>query len=273
MNSSQHVMQYHFDPHIQDECYDGPVPDDGFYCELSTVELALFESLKITKSFPKGRLLFVEGQPPAGVYVLSKGRVKLSTCTSDGKVIILGIAGPGDALGLTAILSNDEYETTAEALDQCQVDFVPRDAFLNYLRENKGATLVAAKQLSQNYRAAHKMICSLAYSEPVLVKLAKLFLNWSSNGHPDNGSVHLKNLFTHEQMAEMIGTTRETVTRSLREMRERGLVTLKGSNLIIHSKDRLRLATGTRNWSGNGTGNGDGNGNRHCDDAHRRTSF
>ena len=90
------------------------------------------------------------------------------------------------------------------------------------------------------------MICSLSHSDSVLVKLAKLFLSWSANDQGNNGSIQLKNLFTHEEIGEMIGTTRETVTRVLREMRERELVTLKGSELIIHNHERLRLTVGMR---------------------------
>jgi CRP-like cAMP-binding protein len=88
------------------------------------------------------------------------------------------------------------------------------------------------------------MICSFGLSDSVIVKLSKLFLSWGPNTHGLDGSLRLKNSFTHADLAGMIGSTRETVTRALREMRERGLVTLKGSDLVIHEPFDLRRAAG-----------------------------
>ena len=252
--------------HTKRECFGCACRSNDFFCNLGGSELRLFESHKITKIYPKGTLLFIEGQSAAGVYILCKGRVKLSTCSPNGKIIILGIAEVGDVLGLSAVISGVEYEATAELLERCQVNFVPNSDFLKLLQENPKAGMNAARQLSRSYHAAHKMICSLGHSDSVIVKLSKLFLSWSANGTGNNGPLQLKNSFTHEEIGEMIGTTRETVTRALRNMRERGLVTLKGSDLIIHNQDRLRLATGLR-FAMQGVGNGE------CDFAHRRIPF
>jgi CRP/FNR family transcriptional regulator len=228
------------------ECTNCSRPNHNFFCDLAGRELRLFESLKITRNYPRQKLLFVEGQPASGVYILCSGRVKLSTCSPDGKVIILNIAEPGEVLGLSAVLAGIEYGLTAETLEPCDVNFVQKDDFINYLRQNPEAGLSAARQLANSCHRAQRMICSFGLSDSVIVKLAKLFLSWSSNTHGMDGSLRLKNSFTHEDMAGMIGSTRETVTRALREMRERGLVTLKGSDLVIHRPDELRRTAGVR---------------------------
>ncbi|MGB2752874.1 MAG: Crp/Fnr family transcriptional regulator [Pyrinomonadaceae bacterium] len=232
------------DLQIQHTCGDCGLRTENFFCQLPEPELARFEALKVTKAYPKGTLLFIEGQRPAGIYMLCQGQVKLSTCSSDGKIIILGIAGPGDVLGLSAVIADVECEVTAEVLEICQVNFVPKDAFLNLIKEDPAVCLSAVRQLGSSYQTAHKMICSLGLSESVFVKLGKLLLSWgppsvNGNGH---ASVHVP--FTHEEIAEMIGTTRETVTRSLRLMRERGLVTLRASEMVIHDHDGLRSSVG-----------------------------
>jgi CRP/FNR family transcriptional regulator len=229
---------------IQQKCCDCAHRDEDRFCNLEDADLRLFESLKIPRVYPKGTRIFIEGQPAAGVYVLCQGRVKLSTCSPDGKIIILGIAGPGDVLGLSSVVSDVEYEATAEVVDICQVNFISKSDFLKYIQHHPGACLSAAKQLGRSYQAAHQMVCSLGLSDSVFVKLGKLFLGWTTSGNDGNGTIRLKNSFTHEEIAEMIGTTRETVTRSLREMRERGLVTLKGSDLTIHDKAMLCSAVG-----------------------------
>jgi len=234
------------DLQIQHTCGDCGLKTENFFCQLPEPELARFEALKVTKAYPKGTLLFIEGQKPAGIYMLCQGQVKLSTCSSDGKIIILGIAEPGNVLWLCAVVADVQCEVTAEVLEICQVNFVPKDAFLSLIKQDPAICLSAVRQLGSSYQTAHKMICSLGLSESVFVKLGKLLLSWGQPNGNGNGnghaSVHVP--FTHEEIAEMIGTTRETVTRSLRLMRERGLVTLRASELVIHDHDGLRSSVG-----------------------------
>jgi CRP/FNR family transcriptional regulator len=221
---------------------------EGFFCDIPAKDLEGFEHIKVTKAYPKGSTLFVEGQPAAGVYMLCQGKVKLSACSRDGKLIILEIAGPGDVLGLSAAINGADHETTAEVLELCQVNYVGTADLLRFLQSNPEACLNAARQLSRNYQTAYRQVCSLGLSDSVADKLAKLFLGWSGNGN-GNGSdnnVHLKNFFTHEEMSAMIGTSRETVTRALKYFRENGLITVKGSDLIIHDRQRLKAVIGTR---------------------------
>jgi CRP/FNR family transcriptional regulator len=224
---------------IHDKCHECDQRTEQFFCNLPKHDLDIYQSIKVTKVYPKGTMLFVEGQPATGVYVLCQGRVKLSTCSQDGKVIIIGIAEPGDAVGLSASLEGVEYETTAEVMELCQVNYISANSLVKFLAENPIACLSAARQLSRNYQAAYRQVCALGLSDSVAGKLAKLFLNWSGNGTGGNGRVQLKNVFTHGEIAEMIGSSRETVTRALKFFRESELITLKGSNLIIHDRQRL----------------------------------
>lgn len=218
------------------------LPATKFCGELRPGTLDDLESLKIANFYPRGSLLFVEGQQPQGVYILCEGRVKLSTCSRDGKVIILQIAEPGEILGLSAAVSDSPYESTAEVLEPCQVGFVRKSEFLDFLRANSDACLSAVRQLSQNYQTAHLQICSLGLSNSVADKLARLFLGWCDS-HTETAfadrSVRLKNSYTHEEIAEMIGTSRETVSRLLKTFKERKLISLKGADLIIHDRRRL----------------------------------
>ncbi len=239
-------MKVAHDLRVQNGCRDCELGSQSAFCHLPAQERQVFESIKVTKIYPKGTMLYFEGEPATGVFMLCQGRVKLSTCSRDGKVIIIGIAEPGDVLGLSAALSDVEYETTAEVLELCQVNYLKTTDLLPFLQNNPEACLNAARQLGRNYQAAYRQICALGLSDSVADKLAKLFLGWSGNGTGGNGSVHLKNFFTHEEIAEMIGTSRETVTRALKYFREHEIVTLKGSDLFIHDRQRLKAVIGTR---------------------------
>lgn len=238
------------DIQIQQKCQSCGLTNTDYFCDLSTTDLKQIESIKVTKAYPKDSILYFEGQASKGVYLLCQGRVKLSTSSPDGKIIILGIAEAGEILGLSAAINGLEYETTAETLELCQVNYVPTNDFVHFLQNNPAACLSAARQLSRNYHTAFRQVCALGLSESVADKLAKLFLNWSQNsiGVNSNSAVHLKNFFTHEEIAEMIGTSRETVTRVLRHFRENEILTLKGSNLVIHDRQRLKSVVGTRGF-------------------------
>ena len=231
------------DLRVQDRCKHCDRPNRSFLCKVSDENLKLFESIKVTKVYPKGTLLFLEGQPSDAVFMLCQGKVKLSTCSSEGKIIILDVVEPGDVIGLSAALTGAEYEATAEVLELCQVNYVGTGDLIKFLQANPEASLNAARQLSRNYFTAYRQVCSLGLSDSVVDKLARLFLDWCGK-HSDSSSVHLKNFFTHEDMAEMIGTSRETVTRALKYFRDQDLVSIKGSDLIIHDRKRLRASIG-----------------------------
>ena len=231
---------------IQNKCGNCDLRSDNFFCNLSEANLQIFDSLKTTSYFPKGSTLFVEGQPSNGIYMLCEGRVKLSTCSKDGKVIILHIAEAGEVLGLSATFSDSIHIATAEAIEPCRVNFVRNKDFLNFLEHNAEACLSAVKQLSQNYHTACLQICALGLSASVADKLATLFLGWCKASCEDEDGIHLKISYTHEELAQMIGTSRETVSRLLKSFRDRQLITRKGNEVIIPDKKKLAATIGTR---------------------------
>lgn len=232
---------------IQHRCLNCQLHDyESYFCHLDPRVLQIFESLKITNTYPKGATLFMEGQPSIGIYMLCQGKIKLSTCSKDGKVIILQISEPGEVLGMSSVISNSVYEATAEVLEACQVNFVRKDDFLRFLEQNGNASLSAVKQLSRNYHAAHAQIRSFGLSSSVGDKLAKLLLEWCERKGGEETGIHLKIAYTHEELAEMIGTSRETVTRVLKDFRERNLISIKGSDLTVLDKSRLKAAIGVR---------------------------
>jgi CRP/FNR family transcriptional regulator len=200
----------------------------------------MLESIKYSSLYPKGAMLFVEGQSPRGVFVLCTGRVKLSTCSSDGKTL-MRIAEPGDVIGLSAAVSGKPYELSAETLNSCQVNFIRRDDFLRFLRTHGEVCLRVSQHLSNDYHTAYEQVRSLALSHSAAEKLARLLLNWcDEDGKPTDQGIRLKLTLTHEEMAQMIGASRETVTRLLGEFRTKQVIHLKGSNLLIRNKGALQ---------------------------------
>jgi CRP/FNR family transcriptional regulator, cyclic AMP receptor protein len=224
---------------IVDSCVVCKLRNPKFFCELPKNSLADFDSIKYATAYPSGAMLFSEGQFPRGIYNLCKGKVKLSITAADGKTLILKIAEPGEVLGLHATVSGTPYEMTAETLHPCQVNFIKRDEFLKFLRDHGDACLSAAQQLSQNCQSAYEQIRALGLSHSAREKLARVLLEWAHNGEETKDGLRVKLAMTHEEIAQMIGTSRETVTRILAEFRSKQFAQIKGSNLVIRNRAAL----------------------------------
>lgn len=233
----------------------------GSFCSLIDSDFSQLQAVKACQEYPRGTSLFMEGQAAHGVYIICTGQVKLSTYSEEGKAIILGIAGPGEILGLSANILGRPHETTAHASQACRVGFVKRTAFLNFIQTNHRASLNALEQLGKNYIRAHQQVCSLGLSMSAADKLARLMIQWSDSSS-NGGPVRISPVHTHGEIGEMIGTSRETVTRLLKAFRDRGLIEISKHELCIPDLKRLYASIGTRYRNGNGNGNANGNGNR-----------
>jgi CRP/FNR family cyclic AMP-dependent transcriptional regulator len=227
-----------------ENCKDCELQSEGFFCQLSDDALRALESIKLTNTYPKGAVLFFEGQSPRGVFMLCRGRVKLSVCSAEGKGLILRITEPGEMLGLSAVVSDLLYKATAETLEACQVNFIRKDDFLCFLREHTEACFRVAQHLSRNYHTAYVQIRSLGLSHSALEKLARLLLDWCrGSGTQTEHGIRLKLGLTHEEIAKMIGTSRETVSRLFSELKGRETIRLKGSTLIVRDIAALEAIT------------------------------
>ncbi|HTM88797.1 MAG TPA: Crp/Fnr family transcriptional regulator [Terriglobales bacterium] len=229
---------------IIENCLICNLRSERFFCDLPRTALAAFEKIKYSSAVPAGAVLFVEGQSPRGMYVLCRGRVKLSTTSREGKTLILRIAEPGEVLGLHATVSGKPYELTAETLQASQLNFVKREDFLHFLQEHGDACLRAAQHLSQNCQSAYEMIRSLGLSHSVTEKMARLLLEWSGDGETTKDGIRVKIALTHEEIAQLVGTSRETVTRVLGDFRKQQIAQLRGSTLLIRNKAALERLVG-----------------------------
>jgi CRP/FNR family transcriptional regulator len=192
-------------------------------------------------AYPKGAVLFMEGQTASGIFAVCSGQVKLSTSSLEGKAMILRIAEAGELLGLPATLSGRPYEVTAEVSEQARVNFIPRAAFLRFLSHPE-AVIQVAQLLADSHYAEHEVIQSLGLSRSASEKLARFFLGWSaSHAHGQN---HLRIALTQEEIGEVIGVSRETVTRLLTAFNKRNLLTVKGSTVNICNRAALQSLAG-----------------------------
>ncbi len=232
---------------IVESCLSCKMRAEHILCDLPPNALKAFDSIKHTTAYPKGSVLFVEGQVPRGIFVLCDGQAKLSMCAADGKTLILQVSEPGEVLGLSAAVSGKPYELTAETMEPCQISFVRRTDFLRFLTDHSDACFRVAEQLSTKYNSACHEIRALGLSHSAVEKLAKLLLDWSAkDGKDTKAEPRLTLAFSHEQIAQMINTSRETVTRLFAELKRRQIVQAKGPTLLIRNRAALRALAKTQ---------------------------
>ena len=227
--------------HKSSDACDGCGPrQEGFFCNLPPEAFAVLQSIRVSHAYQRGSTLFMEGQPANGVFLLCEGHVKLSTYSEDGKAIILRISEPGEILGVSAVISGKPHEATGQVTEYCRVSFIKRSDFLSFIQTNHEAALNALRQLSSNYHKAHTQICSLGLSSSAGDKLAKLLLQWCDvNLEDGSGQIVIPLVHTHGEIAEMIGTSRETLTKVLNELRESGLIDVRERLVWVLDADAL----------------------------------
>jgi CRP/FNR family transcriptional regulator, cyclic AMP receptor protein len=224
---------------IVDQCVGCTLRNNNSFCTLSENTVEDLDGIKQVSCFPEGSMVFLEGQDARGVYILCQGRAKLTTANADGKSMILKIAEPGTILGLHACISGKPYEVTIETLQPSQLAFIRRDDFLRFLNRHPDACLRAAEHLARDCQSAYDVIRSIGLSHSVSEKLARLLLQWSSDARVVDGKIRLKLALTHEEMAQLIGTSRETVTRNISDFKKQGVLEINGSTLVIKNKPAL----------------------------------
>jgi CRP/FNR family transcriptional regulator len=188
---------------------------------------------------PKGSVLFVEGQPPHGVFILYSGRVKLFTSSMDGKVFILRFAEPGQLLGLAGAVSGQPYETWAEATQPTQTMFVERGQLVHAMRRHGEVAVQVAMHLGASYCSAIAGMHVIGRSRSASQKVAKFLLDWFESNRPFLDQAGARFTLTQEEIAQLIGISRETVTRVLSAFKREGLIQWNGRHLVLTNRAAL----------------------------------
>jgi CRP/FNR family cyclic AMP-dependent transcriptional regulator len=223
---------------LSDDCLTCTLRRDSSFCNLSEGPLARLSEMGHISLFPADAVLLAEGQIPRGVFVICSGRAKLSVVTRDSKTVILKIAGERQVLGLSAVISGRPSPVTVTTVEPCQTKFVETESFLALIKQHALA-LSCAQELSREVQGTFLDVYELLLARSSTEKLARLLLSWVARDELGNFDVRLASDFTHEEMAQMIGSSRETVTRLLSDMRRTNLIRMEGSILII--PDRIAL--------------------------------
>ncbi len=204
--------------------------------DLPPVVASALEQEAVTTMYPTGAVLFAEGQVPRGIFIVRRGRVKLSICGSDGRTLILRIVEPGCPLGVAAVVSGRQYEATAETQEPSEISFLRQSDLLRLMRVNGEMTLWVTQHISQDYAFTCREIRDLILSDSATEKLARLLVGWLDQNCDSKHPSQMKLALTHEEIGQMIGTSRETVSRLFAGFKKQRLIQQSGSTLVIPNR-------------------------------------
>lgn len=193
-----------------------------------------------SRIYPRGAVVFHEGHMSRGIYVLSSGRAKVSISSADGKKLIIRIANGGDVLGLYAGMTGRPFEATAEMIEGGRVDFISRHDLLNLLGHQQSFGLDLVEMFSRQFSDFVDHTRMLALSESALEKLARLILRWSRDfGERTSEGIRVRIVLTQEEIAQIIGASRETVTRLFSALKRDQIIRVKRDSLWIQDSEAL----------------------------------
>jgi len=192
--------------------------------------------------FAAGQTLFLQGDPARGLHVVVHGRVKVFKSSPQGRAQTLMIMGPGEPVGEVAALAGDGYPAGAETLETTETFYIPRDAFVDLIRNQPEVALRLLSALSARLRAFASLIEDLSL-KGVTERVAAYLLSLA----PDVGSVQTLDLVISKgELAETMGTVPATLSRAFQQLTRAGAIETKGRRVIIKDRASLRRAAQTR---------------------------
>jgi CRP/FNR family cyclic AMP-dependent transcriptional regulator len=219
---------------VIESCLGCVMREEGMFCELPVGLLATLNSIRQNSFYPPGAILFVEGEAPRGIFILCLGRAKLVANSSEGHSLTLRTVEQGELVGLSSVIGDCPYPVTAETLSPCQVSFIPRLEFLRFLRSSSEVSMRVAKHLSVELHQAWRQSRIVALAPDTQAKLAQFLIDQAGkHGETSGDGLRIALHMTHEEIARNIGASRETVSRIMKDWRNRGVIGVRGGTIVI----------------------------------------
>ena len=221
-------------------CNTCPSFSSGVFCGLSGNDLDALCFAKKNIYLRKGEALYLENDHPCGAYCVSHGNLKLTKATKDGKIVIVRLVTSGEMLGVETIFAEKVFPNTCEALEDCELCFIDKKFFHELPSKNNTVALNLINRLSQEAILSQNKIVSLSYHD-VRSRLAELLLILSKKHGKieEPGKTKIKLYLTREEMASIIGTSTETLIRSLSELKKWGIIETYEKCIVIPNEKIL----------------------------------
>lgn len=203
----------------------------SIFCDLSVDEVKEIDDFKACNIYSKGQVIFNEGNRTNGVYCVNKGKIKLYQIGAEGKEQIIRFAQAGDVIGYRALLSEEPLSSSAEAIEESAVCFIPKTQILSMITQNTNFNFKLLKTLSHELGESAKIITDLA-QKPVRERLAETLLMLKDTFDLDEEKV-IQVKLSREELANIVGTATESVIRLLSEFKKDNMIAVEGRNIKL----------------------------------------
>ena len=181
----------------------------------------------------KGQVLFKEGDPGDRLFVVIEGKLKLGTTSNDGRENLLSILGPGDMFGELSLFDPGPRTATATAVVDSRLLALANDQVIGWVTAHPGVSLQLLKRLSQRLRRANDVLSDLVFAD-VPGRVAKAIIELGERfGTKKDDGLHVNHELTQEELAQLVGASRETVNKALADFASRGWIKLEPRSVII----------------------------------------
>jgi CRP-like cAMP-binding protein len=201
---------------------------------LDREELARFAELMRERSYPKGSVILFQADPGDSLFVLRGGRVKVVLIGEDGREVILGVLEPGAHFGELALIDDQPRSAHVIAMEDAQLLILRREDFRRRVEANPSVAWGLLVELSRRLRRADEKIGGLVLLD-VPGRIARLLLDLAAEA----GSATIGKPLTHQTIAQMIGASRETVSRAMKEFQDSGLIRVERRRIALADQSAL----------------------------------
>jgi CRP/FNR family transcriptional regulator len=192
-----------------------------------------------TLRYPRGEVIFQEGETAFGFYIICSGKVKLAKHSPHGKKQILKLLGPGEVLGEETMFDHDVYTAFARTLEDSTLHFIEREPFIKFLGDHPEVALKFIQKLAQEIKGFQDKLIETSY-EGSLERMARLLLLMGKKyGVQTEKGLDIGVELTRQELAELAGISTETAIRILSRLKDRGMIALEGHRIYILNRDEL----------------------------------
>ncbi len=207
------------------------------FTDLTEDDLKDIEEIVKRKKFNKNEIILFQFDPGDSLYIISKGKVKVVLFSKDGKEVLLSNLGPGEFFGEMSLLDGLPRSASVVALEDSEVLILNRKDFLELIRSHPEIALRILTVMSRRLRSADQKIGSLILMD-VYGRVARVLMEIAEKeGKRINNDIIIETKLRQQDIANMIGASRETVSRVLRDFVQQGFITMDGKKIIIHNAD------------------------------------
>lgn len=212
----------------------------AIFSDLSDEELALIDNVIVRLNYKKRGTIFMEGQPGVGVYFVYSGQVKIFKVSEDGREQILHFRKAGDIFGEVVLFDGGAYPASAEALVDAQVGVIRNQDLENLLMKHPSMAVKLLKLMAKKLRRAQMKVHEITTQDTLRRVIRKLIRLARVYGEKTEQGVKINLELNRQDLASYVGTTRETVTRILSDLKKTGAIGLDAKSITIIDLDKLK---------------------------------